>query len=60
MLTGNDTKLLLHNCDFYKHLPAKADKKPKGNGIKDSLVRQPCVYAVSFWFFCWDLCGGLP
>jgi hypothetical protein len=26
-------------------------KKPKGNGINDSLVRWLCVYAVVFWFF---------
>ena len=63
--TGDDTKLLLHNVNFYKHLSAKADKKPKGNGIKDGgplrlpqrgseragLQRWGCVYAVVFWFF---------
>ncbi|MBX2935322.1 MAG: hypothetical protein KF825_13840 [Ferruginibacter sp.] len=52
MATGDDTKLLLHNSDFYKHLSAKAEKKPKGNGIKDGFVCWGCVYAVVFWFFC--------
>jgi hypothetical protein len=28
-----------------------AQKKPKGNGIKESLVWWLCVYAVVFWFF---------
>jgi hypothetical protein len=37
--------------NFYKHLSAKAEKKPKGNGIKDGLVCRVCVYAVVFWFF---------
>lgn len=26
-------------------------KKPKGNGINESLVRWGCVYAVVFWLF---------
>ena len=50
--TGDDTKLLLHNVNFYKRLSAKADKKPKGNGIKERAVRWGCVYAVVFLFFC--------
>ena len=33
--TGDDAKLLLHNVNFYERHSAKADKKPKGNGIKD-------------------------
>jgi MFS-type transporter involved in bile tolerance (Atg22 family) len=36
---------------FYKRLSAKADKKPKGNGIKDGAVYWRCVYAVVFCFF---------
>ena len=51
MPAGNDAELLLHNVNFYKRLSAKADKKPKGNGIKDGAVRRVCVYAVVFWFF---------
>lgn len=35
-------------------------KKPKGNGIKDGLVRRVCAYAVVFWFFLSGRCGGLP
>jgi hypothetical protein len=42
--------------------PAKADKKPKGNGIKDGPhpaspngegwpQHTTCVYAIVFWFF---------
>jgi len=34
------------------HLSAKGNGclcTPKGNGIKDSLVRWGCVYAVVFW-----------
>ena len=34
------------------HLSAKGNGclcTPKGNGIKDSLVRWVCVYAVVFW-----------
>ena len=37
--------------NFYKHLSAKADKKPKGNGIKDGFEGWACVYAVVFLFF---------
>lgn len=33
------------------HLKGRRGKKPKGNGIKDGLVRWLCVYAVVFWFF---------
>ena len=51
MPAGNDAELLLHNVNFYKRLSAKADKKPKGNGIKERAVRRGCVYAVVFWFF---------
>ena len=60
MPAGNDAELLLHIVNFYKRLSAKADKKPKGNGIKDGCVRWGCVYAVVFLFFLSELCGGLP
>ena len=49
-------ELIIRSCfcitvNFYKHLSAKADKKPKGNGIKDGSGRWACVYAVVFLFF---------
>lgn len=48
--------LIIRSCfcitvNFYKLLSAKANKKPKGNGIKDGSVRWACVYAVVFLFF---------
>jgi hypothetical protein len=51
MPAGDDAELLVHSSNFYKHLSAKADKKPKGNGIKEGFVCRVCVYAVVFWFF---------
>ena len=52
MATGDDTKLLLHNSDFYKHLSAKAVKKPKGNGIKDGFcVSWLCLCRSLLVFF---------
>jgi hypothetical protein len=35
-------------------------KKPKGNGINDSLVHWLCVYAVVFWFFIGWVCACHP
>jgi len=43
--------MILHNEIIYMPLSARGIKKPKGNGINDSLVRWLCVYAVVFWFF---------
>ena len=43
--------MILHNEIIYMLLTARGIKKPKGNGINDSLVRWVCVYAVVFWFF---------
>ena len=61
MGTGNDTKLLLHNVFFRSFIPAQADKKPKGNGIKDGFCAAGFVFMPeSFGLFCRLMCGCLP
>ena len=56
MPAGNDAELLLHNVNFYKRLSAKADKKPKGNGIKDGFcVSGLCLCRSFFVFFVRDV-----
>jgi hypothetical protein len=64
---GNETKLLVHNSEILKASPQRRQpKRPKGNGINDSLVRwqsvglvRPAgVYAVVFWSFSSGVCVG--
>lgn len=46
---SNGDKLLLHNKKFRSIHHRGAQGQPKGNGIKDGLVRRARVYAVVFW-----------